>query len=33
MNAQVANMDANKQITAIKPVYFEPRPPLPAGFS
>ena len=33
MKAQVANMDANKHITAIKPVYFEPRLPLPGGFS
>lgn len=33
MSAQVANMDANKHVTAIKPVYFEPRLPLPGGFS
>jgi hypothetical protein len=33
MSAQVANMDPNKHITAIQPVYFEPRLPLPGGFS
>jgi hypothetical protein len=33
MNAKVAKMDANKHITAIKPVCFKPRLPLPAGFS
>jgi hypothetical protein len=33
ITAQVANSAANKHITAIKPVWFEPRLRLPGGFS
>jgi hypothetical protein len=33
ISAHVANIDANRHITAIKPVYFEPRLPLAGDFS
>jgi hypothetical protein len=33
ISTHVASIDATKQITAIKPAYFEPRLPLAGGFS
>jgi hypothetical protein len=33
ISAHVASIDANRHITAIKPVYFEPRLPLAGDFS